>query len=138
MLVPLQKPLDSVEPLAALDLLSGGKLDFGTGIGYWDVDLKVFGVLCDGLGPCSEECLTAIRCPRAEDFLAIKGAAFELDHANRTVKSLQTPTLAIWVGANADIAIRRAAGIGNCCYIKPYNTLATALRRHDGFHQPCQ
>ena len=43
-LVPLQKPLDLAEQLATLDLLSGGRLVFGAGVGYRDVEFKAFGV----------------------------------------------------------------------------------------------
>jgi len=43
-LVPLHKPLDLAEQLATLDLLCGGKLVFGAGIGYRDVEFKAFGV----------------------------------------------------------------------------------------------
>src|SRR3954452_3241593 len=41
-LVPLHKPLDLAEQLATLDLLSGGRLVFGAGIGYRDVEFKAF------------------------------------------------------------------------------------------------
>ncbi len=66
-----------------------------------------------------EECLTAIRRFWTERFVTLKGEDFELYHANCTVKPLQKPTPAVWIGANADIAIRHAARIGGCWYIKP-------------------
>src|ERR1700722_7370282 len=43
-LVPLHKPLDLAEQLATLDLLFGGRLVFGAGIGYREVEFKAFGV----------------------------------------------------------------------------------------------
>src|ERR1700759_22885 len=43
-LLPLHKPLDVAEQLATLDIMCGGKLVFGCGIGYRDVELKDFGV----------------------------------------------------------------------------------------------
>ena len=43
-LLPLHKPLDLAEQLATLDLMSGGKLVFGAGIGYREVEFKAFGV----------------------------------------------------------------------------------------------
>jgi alkanesulfonate monooxygenase SsuD/methylene tetrahydromethanopterin reductase-like flavin-dependent oxidoreductase (luciferase family) len=61
----------------------------------------------------------------------MKGAGFELDHATCAVKPLQKPTPPIWIGANADVAIRRAARIGDCWYINPHNTLATIERQMD-------
>ena len=61
----------------------------------------------------------------------MKGSHFELDHATCPVKPLQKPTPPIWIGANADVAIRRAARIGDCWYINPHNTLATIERQMD-------
>src|ERR1700742_2770139 len=106
-LVPLHKPLDLAEQLATLDLLCGGKLVFGAGIGYRDVEFKAFGVPRGRLGARFEECLTAVRRLWTEDFVDMKGTDFELDRATCTVKPSQKPTPPIWIGANADVAIRR-------------------------------
>ncbi len=130
-LVPLHKPLDLAEQLATLDLLSGGKLVFGAGIGYRDVEFKAFGVPRGGLGARFEERLIAIRRLWTEDFVDMKGADFELDHATCSVKPLQQPTPPVWIGANADVAIRRAARFGDCWYINPHNTLSTIERQMD-------
>jgi alkanesulfonate monooxygenase SsuD/methylene tetrahydromethanopterin reductase-like flavin-dependent oxidoreductase (luciferase family) len=130
-LVPLHKPLDLAEQLATLDVLSGGKLVFGAGIGYRDVEFKAFGVPRGHLGARFEECLLAIRRLWTEDSVEMKASDFELDHAACSVKPLQKPTPPIWIGANADVAIRRAARLGDCWYINPHNTLATIERQMD-------
>ena len=61
----------------------------------------------------------------------MKGSHFELDHANCTAKPLHKPTPPIWIGANADVAVRRAARLGDCWYINPHNTLSTIERQMD-------
>ncbi|HEY2621370.1 MAG TPA: LLM class flavin-dependent oxidoreductase [Acetobacteraceae bacterium] len=53
-LVPLHKPLDLAEQLATLDLLCGGKLVFGAGIGYRDVEFKASACRAAGLAPASK------------------------------------------------------------------------------------
>ena len=45
--------------------------------------------------------------------------------ANCTVLPVQKPMPPIWIGANADVAIRRAARLGDCWYINPPSTLTT-------------
>ena len=128
-LLPLHKPLDLAEQLATLDIMSNGKLVFGCGIGYREVEFKAFGVPRGGLGARFEEVLAAVRRLWTEDFVTMKGSHFELDHANCTVKPVQKPTPPIWIGANADVAIRRAARLADCWYINPHNTLATIERQ---------
>src|SRR6185436_19341867 len=43
-LLPLHKPLDIAEQLATLDVMSDGKLVFGCGIRYRDVEFEAFGL----------------------------------------------------------------------------------------------
>ncbi|HEX3536381.1 MAG TPA: LLM class flavin-dependent oxidoreductase, partial [Stellaceae bacterium] len=128
-LLPLHKPLDLAEQLATLDIMSNGKLVFGCGIGYREVEFKAFGVPRGGLGARFEEGLEAVRRLWTEEFVTMKGSHFELDRANCTVKPVQKPTPPIWIGANADVAIRRAARLADCWYINPHNTLATIERQ---------
>src|SRR5580658_4588275 len=130
-LVPLHKPLDLAEQLATLDLLSNGRLVFGAGIGYRDVEFKAFGIPRGQLGARFEESLIAIRRLWTEDFVTMQGTGWELDQACCTIKPVQQPTPPIWIGANADVAIKRAARLGDCWYINPHNTLATIERQMD-------
>jgi alkanesulfonate monooxygenase SsuD/methylene tetrahydromethanopterin reductase-like flavin-dependent oxidoreductase (luciferase family) len=130
-LLPLHKPLDLAEQLATLDLMSNGKLVFGCGIGYRDVEFKAFGVPRAGLGKRFEECLEAVKRLWTEDFVTMRGSHFKLDGATCTIKPVQQPMPPIWIGANADIAIRRAARLADCWYINPHNTLTTIERQMD-------
>lgn len=128
-LLPLHKPLEIAEQLATLDIMCGGKLVFGCGIGYRDVEFNAFGLTRKQAAARFEECLLAVRRLWSEDFVDMTGAHFVLDHANSTVKPLQKPMPSVWIGANADVAIRRAARLGDCWYINPHSTLTTLARQ---------
>ncbi|HJU16444.1 MAG TPA: LLM class flavin-dependent oxidoreductase [Stellaceae bacterium] len=128
-LLPLHQPLDLAEQLATLDIMSDGKLVFGAGLGYRDVEFKAFGVDRRRAAARFEECLLAVRRLWSEDFVDMQGSYFTLDHANATVKPVQKPMPPIWIGANADVAVRRAARLGDCWYINPHNALATVARQ---------
>jgi len=130
-LLPLHKPLDIAEQLATLDIMCGGKLVFGCGIGYRDVEFKAFGLTRKEAAKRFEECLLAVKRLWTEDFVDMAGSHFVLDHANSTVKPLQEPMPPVWIGANADGAIRRAARLGDCWYINPHSTLTTLARQLD-------
>jgi alkanesulfonate monooxygenase SsuD/methylene tetrahydromethanopterin reductase-like flavin-dependent oxidoreductase (luciferase family) len=128
-LLPLHKPLDIAEQLATLDVISGGKLVFGCGIGYRDVEFKAFGLTRREAAARFEEGLAAVKRLWSEDFVDMAGSHFMLDHANSTVKPLQKPHPPIWIGANADVAVRRAARLGDCWYINPHSTMTTLARQ---------
>ena len=74
-LLPLHKPFDIAEQLASVDVMSGGRLVFGSGIGYRDVEFKASG-RGQGRGKRFEECLDAIKRLWTEDFVTMKGSHF--------------------------------------------------------------
>src|SRR6201997_5769134 len=79
-LLPLHKPLDIAEQLATLDIMWGGKLVFGCGIGYRDVEFKAFGLTRKEAARRFEECLLAVRRLWTEDFVDMAGAPFVFAH----------------------------------------------------------
>jgi alkanesulfonate monooxygenase SsuD/methylene tetrahydromethanopterin reductase-like flavin-dependent oxidoreductase (luciferase family) len=130
-LLPLHKPLDLAEQLATLDVMSGGKLIFGAGLGYREVEFKAFGTTSRDRVRRFEENLAAIRRLWTEESVTMTGSHFELDDANCSVKPVQRPAPPIWIGANADAGIRRAARIADAWFINPHNRLETLERQMD-------
>jgi len=54
LLLPLMSPLHVAEEFATLDVISGGKIILGVGLGYRDVEFKAFGrSACGGSRPIS-------------------------------------------------------------------------------------
>jgi alkanesulfonate monooxygenase SsuD/methylene tetrahydromethanopterin reductase-like flavin-dependent oxidoreductase (luciferase family) len=135
LLLPMHKPLDVAEQLATLDVMSGGKLVFGAGVGYREVEFKAFGTTRKESGRRFEENLEAIKRLWTEDFVTMSGSHFELDGAICTVKPVQKPMPPIWIGANADIGIRRAARVADSWLINPHNTLATLDRQMEVYRR---
>src|SRR5258708_27319549 len=107
-LVSVQKPLDIAEQLATLDVMSGGRLVFGAGLGYRDVEFKAFGTTVHERVQRLEENLLAIKRLWTEDDVSMKGSHFELDRATVSLKPVQKPHPPICLGANADAAARGA------------------------------
>ncbi len=130
-LLSLHKPLDIAEQLATIDVISGGGLIFGCGLGYRDVEFQGFGTTQRDRVPRFEENLEAIRRLWTEDVVDMVGSHFVLAGASCPLKPVQKPHPPIWIGANADPAIRRAARLGDCWYINPHNRLDTIARQLD-------
>lgn len=130
-LLPLFKPLDIAEQIAALDVFTGGKVIFGAGLGYRDVEFKAFGVPRKQAARRLEENLIAIQRLWTEDAVTMTGSHFELDGAVCSVKPVQKPRPPIWLGANADVAIERAARMADAWMINPHNRVDTIERQLD-------
>jgi alkanesulfonate monooxygenase SsuD/methylene tetrahydromethanopterin reductase-like flavin-dependent oxidoreductase (luciferase family) len=128
-LLSLHKPLDIAEQLATLDVMSGGRLVFGAGLGYRDVEFKAFGTTAQERVQRLEENLEAIKRLWTEDDVSMKGSHFELDRATVSLKPIQKPHPPIWLGANADVAVRRAARLADTWFINPHQRMDTIERQ---------
>ncbi|MEC7202083.1 MAG: LLM class flavin-dependent oxidoreductase [Pseudomonadota bacterium] len=128
-LLSLHKPLDIAEQLATIDVMCGGKLIVGAALGYREVELKAFGTNRRERAKRFEENLIAIKRLWTEDSVDMVGSHFELSGATCLPKPFQNPHPPIWIGANADPAIERAARMGDCWYINPHNEISTVIRQ---------
>jgi alkanesulfonate monooxygenase SsuD/methylene tetrahydromethanopterin reductase-like flavin-dependent oxidoreductase (luciferase family) len=128
-LLPLQKPLDMAEQLSALDLISGGKVIFGVGLGYREVEFKAFGTTGKERVKRFEENLASIKRLWTEDKVTMAGSHFELIEATCSLRPQQNPHPPIWMGANADVAIRRAARLADSWMINPHNRVDTIVQQ---------
>lgn len=130
-LLSLHKPLDIAEQLATLDVMSGGRLIFGAGLGYREVEYKGFGTTERERVPRFEENLEAVVRLWTEDDVHMTGSHFTLDGVNISVKPVQKPRPPIWLGANADAGVRRAARLGDTWFIGPHQRMDTIERQLD-------
>src|SRR5258708_24149594 len=113
LLLPLLSPLHVAEEFATLDVITGGKIILGVGLGYRDVQFKAFGVPRAQRARRFEANLVAIRRLWTDDKVTIKTNYFELDDASCLPKPLQQPHPPIWVGANTERALERATRLGD-------------------------
>ena len=93
-LLSLHKPLEVAEVFANIDVMSNGKLIFGVGIGYRDVEFKAFDVPRKQAARRLEENLEAIKRLWTEEKVSMKGSHFELDEATCTIKTAATTAAA--------------------------------------------
>ncbi len=134
-LLPLHKPLDVAEQFATLDVMSRGKVILSVALGYREVEFKAFGTTQSERVRRMEENLVAIRRLWSEEVVSMTGSHFELDNVSLGMRPVQRPHPPIWVGANADPAIRRAARLGDCWYVPPHNRIDTVQRQLDVYRR---
>jgi alkanesulfonate monooxygenase SsuD/methylene tetrahydromethanopterin reductase-like flavin-dependent oxidoreductase (luciferase family) len=128
-LLSLHKPLDIAEQIATVDVMSGGRVIFGVALGYREVEFLAFGTSQKERVQRFEENLEAIKRLWTEDRVDMVGSHFELQGASVPTRPVQKPHPPIWIGANADPAIQRAARLGDCWYVNPHNRIDTVVRQ---------
>jgi len=130
-LLPMVKPLDIAEQIATLDVMSNGRAIFGCALGYREVEFKAFGTTGRERVARMEENLQIVKRLWTEERVTYRGSHFELDDVGASARPVQRPHPPIWMGANGDPAIRRAARMADCWYIPPHNPLETVRRQLD-------
>jgi alkanesulfonate monooxygenase SsuD/methylene tetrahydromethanopterin reductase-like flavin-dependent oxidoreductase (luciferase family) len=133
LLLALHNPLDVAETWATVDVLSGGRLCFGVGLGYREIEYKAFGINPRTKVRRFEENLRLVERLWTETEVSSDLEWCELDAATLTVRPVQQPRPPIWVAANADAAVKRAARMGDAWIINPHATTATVARQLELF-----
>jgi alkanesulfonate monooxygenase SsuD/methylene tetrahydromethanopterin reductase-like flavin-dependent oxidoreductase (luciferase family) len=132
-LLPLHHPVDIAEQLATLDVISDGRLIFGAGLGYRDVENAAFGHdPKERVGRLVEGLELVERLWRGEP-VTYDGRHFSLRGVRISMRPLQTPRPPIWLAANGDAGVKRAARLGDAWLMNPHATLATLERQLELF-----
>ncbi len=125
LLVPTHHPVDLAERVATMDVITGGRFILSAALGYRDEEYRAFGVDRRRRVSRFMECLEVMTRLWTEDEVTHHGRHFRLEGARSMLKPLQKPHPPVWVAANAEPAIRRAARHGYIWYINPHATYAT-------------
>jgi alkanesulfonate monooxygenase SsuD/methylene tetrahydromethanopterin reductase-like flavin-dependent oxidoreductase (luciferase family) len=129
MLLTLHNPVYVAETIATLDVISGGNLVFGVGLGYRTVEFHAFGVRRGQRVKRFEECLSVAKRLWTEETVSHESDTCILDNVQMTLKPVQKPHPPIWFAAKHENALRRAARMGDCLYHSPKARLETSKRR---------
>lgn len=129
LLLPLYHPLILAEELATLDVLCRGRLIAGFGLGYRDREFEAFGLARSEAGDRLSEGIDVIKRLWTQASVDFEGRFYRLRAASIQPKPLQRPRPEIWLAANSDRAIRRAAAIADAWLINPHATISTLRRQ---------
>jgi alkanesulfonate monooxygenase SsuD/methylene tetrahydromethanopterin reductase-like flavin-dependent oxidoreductase (luciferase family) len=113
MVLPWHHPILLAEQAATLDLISGGRLDFGIGKGYRHSEFKGFGIAREEAEARFEEALDVIlRSWTSRQRFSHHGRFWQLEDIVVEPPTSQRPHPPIWVAAASPPSIRRAAARG--------------------------
>jgi alkanesulfonate monooxygenase SsuD/methylene tetrahydromethanopterin reductase-like flavin-dependent oxidoreductase (luciferase family) len=129
LVVPLLNPVELAETWASLDILSNGRVGMCLALGYRDEEYAAFGVDRKTRVRRLHDIVTTLRRLWTEDDVTAEGLNFALDQQTVTLRPVQKPHPPIWIAANADAAVVRAARWGLPWNINPHATHETVARQ---------
>ena len=125
LLLALHNPLDVAETWASIDVLCGGRLTFGVGLGYREVEYRGFGIDPKSKVRRFEANLELVKRLWTEENVHSDLEWCRLESATLNVKPAREPRPPIWIAANAHPAVERAARLGDAWLINPHATTET-------------
>lgn len=133
LLLPLLHPVDVAEQIATLDVITGGHLVFGVGLGYRDVENQAMGLDPRARVARLEEGVELISRLWSGEPVTFAGRHFSVRDVRISMPPVQRPGPPIWFAANVDAGVRRAARLGDAWLMNPHTTLAHLQRQLDLF-----
>jgi probable F420-dependent oxidoreductase len=97
---------------AEVDILSGGRLRLGVGVGWNHVEYEALGTEWKTRGARQAEQIEVMRRLWTEDLVTFKGRFYDLVDVNLLPLPAQRP-IPIWFGGSSEAVVKRAARIGD-------------------------
>jgi len=135
MLLGLRHPVTVATELASLDVINGGKSFAAFGLGYRDEELNAFALNKSQRFGRFVEGVEIIKRLWTEDHVTFEGKEFQIKDVTVDPKPLQKPRPAIWIAANSEAAVERAARIGDGWIIGPHSAIEELERQVDLFNK---
>ena len=111
-ILPQRQTVLVAKQAAALDVLSGGRLRLGIGIGWNEVEYEALGENFHNRGHRSEEQIDVLRALWTQEFVTYDGRWHKITDAGLNPLPVQRP-IPIWFGGGAEAVIRRVGRLGD-------------------------
>src|SRR5580693_1873410 len=116
LLLPEHNPVVTAKQAATLDVLSGGRLTLGVGIGWSAEEFAALGVPFARRGRRTAEYVAAMRALWADDVASFSGEFVRFDAVRVNPKPVRARRIPVVVGGNSDAALKRVAAFGDGWY----------------------
>ena len=116
LVLPLRNPLILAKALATVDVVSGGRLIVGIGVGYVEREFEAIGVPFADRGARLEEHLAAMRAMWTDDRPAFTGRFVDFDRVQAHPHPVQSPHPPIVMGGHAPAVLRRTVVLADGWY----------------------
>jgi probable F420-dependent oxidoreductase len=116
LVLPYRHPLLTAKMVATLDIVSGGRVDLGIGVGWMREEFEALGLeerVFTRRGAAADEQLRILNTVWIQDVANFTGEFYRFDRLGALPHPLQKPHPPIWVGGHSAAALRRTARYGD-------------------------
>ena len=118
LILPQRQAVLVAKQAAELDVLSGGRLRLGVGLGWNEVEFTALDMNFRDRGRRSEEQIEIMRRLWTEDLVTFEGEWHRIEDAGLNPPPVQRP-IPVWIGAMSAPALRRAGRIADGWFVYP-------------------
>ena len=115
-ILPQRNPVVLAKELASVDVLSGGRLIFGVGVGYLEPEFDAIGVSFRDRGARADEYIDAMRALWTQSAPSFDGRFVSFDGIDAHPRPVQKPAPPVVIGGTSPAALERAVARGNGWY----------------------
>jgi alkanesulfonate monooxygenase SsuD/methylene tetrahydromethanopterin reductase-like flavin-dependent oxidoreductase (luciferase family) len=119
-LAPFYNPLRLAEEVALLDVLSGGRVNWGAGRGFERSEFAAFGIPGEESAPRFHETVDIVLKAWTNERLTYQGKFYSYDGVEVLPKPFQAPHPPVWMAASSPPAIEWAASQGFSILMDPH------------------
>ena len=113
LVLPYHNPIRLAKTAATLDVLSGGRLVMGVGVGMIEQESNAMGSPFAERGAITDEAIAIMKELWSQEDPSYQGRFHSFSGMKFSPKPLQTPTIPLLIGGVSRAAIRRAARVGD-------------------------
>jgi alkanesulfonate monooxygenase SsuD/methylene tetrahydromethanopterin reductase-like flavin-dependent oxidoreductase (luciferase family) len=107
-LLPFAHPIRLAEDLAVLDQLSGGRMEFGVGLGYAPHEFRTFGIPVSHRVSLTEECVDILRLAWGGEPFSYAGKRYRFDDVRVRPAPVQPDGPPLWMASTSAASAARA------------------------------
>jgi len=117
MVLPHRNPVLAAKQLATADLLSGGRVTVGCGVGWLREEFEAVGLPpFDERGRVADEYLAVFKAVWTQNPASFSGAYAAFSNVSTLPHPVQKPHPPLWIGGESAPALRRVAALGDAWY----------------------
>ena len=133
-LAAFYNPLRLAEEVALVDVLSGGRVNWGAGRGFDRAEFQAFGVPVEESSDRFRECVEIVLAAWRQERVSYHGRFWQYDDIEVLPKPLQAPHPPVWLAATSMDSISRAAEKGYDILQDPHSTHAEIGQKRQHYY----